>query len=55
MKSENIVVGSQEKILNHLKDSLKPGDWVLVKGSRGAKMDNIVKRIKEWAKIMPEA
>jgi UDP-N-acetylmuramoyl-tripeptide--D-alanyl-D-alanine ligase len=55
MKSENIVVGSQEKILNHLKDSLKPGDWVLVKGSRGAKMDNIVKRIKEWAKIKPEA
>lgn len=51
MKSGNIMIGSQEKILNHLTDSLKPGDWVLVKGSRGAKMDTIVKRIKEWAGI----
>jgi UDP-N-acetylmuramoyl-tripeptide--D-alanyl-D-alanine ligase len=55
MKSENIVIGSQEKILNDLKDSLKPGDWVLVKGSRGARMDTIVEGLKEWAKIKPEA
>jgi UDP-N-acetylmuramoyl-tripeptide--D-alanyl-D-alanine ligase len=54
MKSENIVIGSQEKILNDLKDSLKPGDWVLVKGSRGARMDTIVEGLKEWAKIKPE-
>ena len=47
MKSENILIGSQETILNTLKESLKPGDWVLVKGSRGARMDNIVKGIKE--------
>jgi UDP-N-acetylmuramoyl-tripeptide--D-alanyl-D-alanine ligase len=51
MKSENIVIGSQEKILDHLKDSLKPGDWALVKGSRGAKMENIVKGIKAWAGV----
>jgi len=49
MKSENIFIGSQEKILDQLRDSLKPGDWVLVKGSRGARMDDIVKGIKEWA------
>ncbi len=55
MKSENIFIGSQEKILNALKDSLKPGDWVLVKGSRGARMDIIVKGIKEWAGIKPAA
>jgi UDP-N-acetylmuramoyl-tripeptide--D-alanyl-D-alanine ligase len=55
MKSENIVIGSQKKILDHLKDSLKPGDWALVKGSRGAKMENIVKGIKAWAGIKPEA
>jgi UDP-N-acetylmuramoyl-tripeptide--D-alanyl-D-alanine ligase len=53
MKSENIFIGSQEKILDSLKDSLKPGDWVLVKGSRGTRMDNIVKGIKEWAGVKP--
>jgi UDP-N-acetylmuramoyl-tripeptide--D-alanyl-D-alanine ligase len=55
MQSENIITGSQETILANLKESLKPGDWVLVKGSRGARMDTIVKGIKEWAKIKPEA
>jgi UDP-N-acetylmuramoyl-tripeptide--D-alanyl-D-alanine ligase len=55
MNSENIFIGSQETILNTLKGSLKPGDWVLVKGSRGARMDNIVKGIKEWAGIKPAA
>jgi len=55
MENENIVIGSQETILNDLKESLKPGDWVLVKGSRGSRMDNIVKGIKEWTKIKPEA
>jgi UDP-N-acetylmuramoyl-tripeptide--D-alanyl-D-alanine ligase len=55
MKSENILIGSQETLLDALKESLKSGDWVLVKGSRGARMDNIVEGIKEWAKIKPEA
>ena len=55
MKKENVIIGSQETILDSLKESLKPGDWVLVKGSRGARMDNIVKGIKEWAGIKPEA
>ncbi|MCK4984638.1 MAG: UDP-N-acetylmuramoyl-tripeptide--D-alanyl-D-alanine ligase, partial [Desulfobacterales bacterium] len=51
MKSENIFTGSQGKILNALKDSLKPGDWVLVKGSRGAHMDTVVEGLKKWAGI----
>jgi len=55
MQSENIFAGSQEKILDALKDFLKPGDWVLVKGSRGAQMDTIVEDLKKWAGIKPEA
>ena len=53
MKSENIFTGSQGKILNALKGSLKPGDWVLVKGSRGAHMETIVEGLKKWAGVNP--
>ena len=49
MQNENIFTGSQENILAALKDTLKPGDWVLVKGSRGAHMDTIVEGRKAWA------
>ena len=47
MPSENIFIGSQENLLDVLKDTLKPGDWVLVKGSRGAHMDTIVEVLKK--------
>jgi len=51
MKVEQIFTGSQEELLVDLQKSLKPGDWVLVKGSRGARMDAVVKRLKEWAGV----
>jgi UDP-N-acetylmuramyl pentapeptide synthase len=32
-----------------LKKSLRPGDWVLVKGSRGMGMETIVQGLMAWA------
>jgi UDP-N-acetylmuramoyl-tripeptide--D-alanyl-D-alanine ligase len=55
MNRDDIFTGSRDEILDALKDSLRPGDWVLIKGSRGARMDTIVEGLKEWAKIKPEA
>jgi len=42
MKPENIFIGTQEAILESLSDWMKPRDWILVKGSRSTKMENIV-------------
>jgi UDP-N-acetylmuramoyl-tripeptide--D-alanyl-D-alanine ligase len=55
MNRDDIFSGSHDEILDALKDSLRPGNWVLIKGSRGARMDTIVEGLKEWAKIKPEA
>jgi UDP-N-acetylmuramoyl-tripeptide--D-alanyl-D-alanine ligase len=55
MKVEHMFTGSQEKVLAELQKALKPGDWVLVKGSRGARMDAVVKGLKQWAGIKPAA
>ena len=55
MNRDDIFTGSRDEILDALKDSLHPGDWVLIKGSRGARMDTIVEGLKEWAGIKPEA
>jgi UDP-N-acetylmuramoyl-tripeptide--D-alanyl-D-alanine ligase len=51
MAREHIYTGSQETILIELQQALKPGDWVLVKGSRGTRMENVVKGLKQWAGI----
>ncbi len=55
MTHTDIFSGTRDEILDTLKDWLKPGDWVLIKGSRGARMDTIVEGLKRWAKIKPEA
>ncbi|MGD8393015.1 MAG: UDP-N-acetylmuramoyl-tripeptide--D-alanyl-D-alanine ligase [Desulfobacterales bacterium] len=55
MRPADIFTGTQEEILDTLKQSLKPGDWILIKGSRGARMETIVKGLKIWAGIKPEA
>jgi UDP-N-acetylmuramoyl-tripeptide--D-alanyl-D-alanine ligase len=51
MKVEHIFTGSRENVLIELQKSLKPGDWVLVKGSRGARMDAVVEGLKQWAGV----
>jgi len=50
MQPADMVTGSREEILEDLKGYLQPGDWVLVKGSRGMAMEKVVDGLKQWAK-----
>jgi UDP-N-acetylmuramoyl-tripeptide--D-alanyl-D-alanine ligase len=45
----DVRTGTQSEIVSDLKSWLEPGDWVLVKGSRGMRMDKIVAALEEWA------
>ena len=49
MQPAETVTGSREEILEDLKGWLQPGDWVLVKGSRGMAMEKVVEGLKAWA------
>jgi len=42
----DIFIGAREEILEDLKKSLLPGDWVLVKGSRAMGMEKIVEGLR---------
>ncbi len=44
--SMDIFIGAREEILEDLKKSLLPGDWVLVKGSRAMGMEKIVEGLR---------
>jgi UDP-N-acetylmuramoyl-tripeptide--D-alanyl-D-alanine ligase len=41
--------GTHEDIVEDLKYRLQPGDWLLVKGSRGMAMEKVVRKLQEWA------
>ncbi len=46
MSPGRIFVGEKEEIIEDLKGWLRPGDWVLVKGSRGMRMERIIEDLK---------
>jgi murE/murF fusion protein len=48
MNPRDIFTGTKEDILEGIKDRLGPGDWVLVKGSRGMTMETIVQGLLDW-------
>lgn len=49
LPAANTITGSREEIIEDLKGWLQPGDWVLVKGSRGMAMEKVVQGLKAWA------
>jgi murE/murF fusion protein len=49
MKPHNIFTGGKQEIIDDLICWLKPDDWVLIKGSRGMRMEDIVQGLRQWA------
>ena len=49
MDHRRIFVGTREEILEDLTGRLRTGDWVLIKGSRGMRMEKVVEGLKAWA------
>jgi len=49
MPAKNTIIGSRREIIADLIECLQPGDWLLVKGSRGMAMEKVVRGIKDWA------
>ena len=49
MNPADIVTGDKEFIVNDLTAWLLSDDWILVKGSRGMQMEQIVERLQAWA------
>lgn len=49
MNSSDIFIGTKDEIFEGITGWLGPGDWILVKGSRGMRMEEIVEKLKAWA------
>ena len=49
LPAANTITGSRAEIIEDLTAWLQPGDWVLVKGSRGMAMEKVVQGLKAWA------
>ncbi|NNL78505.1 MAG: UDP-N-acetylmuramoyl-tripeptide--D-alanyl-D-alanine ligase, partial [Desulfobacterales bacterium] len=48
LQSANTITGSHDEIIEDLISWLRPGDWALVKGSRGMTMEKVVQGLKAW-------
>ena len=46
MTAEDILCGSKDDILDALKKTIQPNDWVLIKGSRGMRMETLVQALQ---------
>lgn len=46
LRPEQIITGTVDELLDTLKPVLQAGDWVLVKGSRGMRMERVVEGLK---------
>jgi UDP-N-acetylmuramoyl-tripeptide--D-alanyl-D-alanine ligase len=46
LSAEHVMIGSKQEIIDAAKAELSPGDWVLVKGSRGMAMETVVHGIQ---------
>ncbi len=49
MPPERILAGGIRAISSALTQWLTPGDWVLVKGSRGMRMERVIAALQEWS------
>lgn len=49
MAPEQLMAGTKEAVAADLMQVLAPGDWLLVKGSRGMAMETVVAAIDQWA------
>jgi len=49
MQPTDTFEGTHDEIVEDLKNWLQPGDWLLVKGSRGMAMEKVVRKLQKWA------